>query len=249
MLKIRIVPSQPALMLEGKNRSLVITDLHIGFESSLFGNNIFVGKNTTIQETINGIEEILEKTKADSLILLGDVKSSIKSISKNEWSEVPLFFKKMSEKVDTILVPGNHDANIQKLVPDEVTLASSTGVVIENILLTHGHTMPSENFSNVDKIIMGHVHPVFFQEESVINGKRVWISIKADKQQIFSSTSGEVEVTIVPSFNKYFYSTHKKKYKKSISPILEKIKKIKSAKIITLDGTIIGDESIINQIL
>ena len=249
MLKIRIVPSQPALMLEGKNRSLVITDLHIGFESSLFGNNIFVGKNTTIQETINCIEEILEKTKADSLILLGDVKSSIKSISKNEWSEVPLFFKKMSEKVDTILVPGNHDANIQKLVPDEVTLASSTGVVIENILLTHGHTVPSENFSNVDKIIMGHIHPVFFQDESVINGKRVWISIKADKQQIFSSTSGEVEVTIVPSFNKYFYSTHKKKYKKSISPILEKIKKIKSAKIITLDGTIIGDESIINQIL
>ena len=249
MLKIRIVPSQPALMLEGKNRSLVITDLHIGFESSLFGNNIFVGKNTTIQDTINCIEEILEKTKANSLILLGDVKSSIKSISKNEWSEVPLFFKKMSEKVDTILVPGNHDANIQKLVPDEVTLASSTGLVIENILLTHGHTMPSENFSNVDKIIMGHVHPVFFQEESVINGKRVWISIKADKQQIFSSTSGEVEVTIVPSFNKYFYSTHKKKYKKSISPILEKIKKIKSAKIITLDGTIIGDESIINQIL
>jgi len=249
MVKIRIVPSQPALMLEGENRSVIITDLHIGFESSLFGNNIFVGKNTTIQETINGIEEILEKTKADSLILLGDVKSSIKSISKNEWSEVPLFFKKMSEKVDTILVPGNHDANIQKLVPDEVTLASSTGLVIENILLTHGHTMPSENFSNVDKIIMGHVHPVFFQEESVINGKRVWISIKADKQQIFSSTSGEVEVTIVPSFNKYFYSTHKKKYKKSISPILEKIKKIKSAKIITLNGTIIGDESIINQIL
>jgi hypothetical protein len=249
MVKIRIVPSQPALMLEGKNRSLIITDLHIGFESSLFGNNIFVGKNTTIQETISSIEEILEKTKANSLILLGDVKSSIKSISKNEWNEVPLFFKKMSEKVDTILVPGNHDANIQKLVPDEVTLASSTGLVIENILLTHGHTMPSENFSNVDKIIMGHVHPVFFQEESVINGKRVWISIKVNKQQIFSSASGEIEITIVPSFNKYFYSTHKKKYKKSISPILEKIKKIKSAKIITLDGTIIGDESIINQIL
>jgi len=249
MVKIRIVPSQPALMLEGKNRRLVITDLHIGFESSLFGNNIFVGKNTTIQETINCIEEILEKTKANSLILLGDVKSSIKSISKNEWNEVPLFFKKMSEKVDTILVPGNHDANIQKLVPDEVTLASSTGVVIENILLTHGHTVPSENFSNVDKIIMGHIHPVFFQDESVINGKRVWVSIKANKQQIFSSASGEIEITIVPSFNKYFYSTHKKKYKKSISPILEKIKKIKSAKIITLDGTIIGDESIIQQVL
>ena len=214
MVEIRIVPSQPALMLEGKNRSIIITDLHIGFESSLFANKIFVGKNTTIQETISRIGEIIEKTKADSLILLGDVKSSIKSIAKNEWDEVPLFFKKMSDRVETILVPGNHDANIQKLVPEEVTLVSSTGLVIENILLTHGHTMPSENFSNVDKIIMGHIHPVFFQDESVINGKRVWISIIADKQQIFPSASGEVEITIVPSFNKYFYATHKKTIQK-----------------------------------
>ena len=160
-----------------------------------------------------------------------------------------MFFKKISNKVDTILIPGNHDANIQKLVPEEVTQVSSAGLEIENTLLTHGHTMPSENFSNVDKIIMGHVHPVFFQDESVINGKRVWVSAIADKQQIFPSTSGEVEITIVPSFNKYFYATHKKQYKKSISPIIEKIKKVKSAKIITLDGTIVGDESIINQIL
>ena len=249
MVKIRIVPSEPALMLEGKNRSLVITDLHIGFESSLFANKISVGKNTSIQETITLIEEIIEKTKANSLILLGDVKSSIKSISKNEWNDVPLFLKKMSDKVDTTLVPGNHDANIQKLVPDEVIQVSSAGLEIENILLTHGHTMPSENFSNVDKIIMGHVHPVFFKDESVINGKRVWVSLIADKQQIFSSTSGDVEITVIPSFNKYFYATHKKQYKKSISPIIEKIKKVKSAKIITLDGTIIGDESIITQVL
>lgn len=41
----------------------------------------------------------------------------------------------------------------------------------------------------------------------------------------------------------------KKKYKKSISPIIEKIKGISSARIITLDGTIIGDESIIEQVL
>jgi hypothetical protein len=96
---------------------------------------------------------------------------------------------------------------------------------------------------------MGHIHPVFFQEDSVMNGQRVWVSIKTEKENIFPNKSGELEIIIIPSFNKYFYATHRKKYKKSISPILEKIKKIKSAKIITLDGTIIGDESIINQIL
>jgi hypothetical protein len=65
---------------------------------------------------------------------------------------------------------------------------------------------------------------------------------------LFPSTKGDLEITVVPSFNKYFYATHKKHYKKSISPILEKIKKITSAKIVTLDGTIIGDESMMNHV-
>ncbi len=248
MVETKIVPSKPALVIEGQNKSLVVTDLHIGFESKLASNNIFVGKNTSINETISDLETIIDSIKPNSLILLGDIKSSIKSISKNEWEDVPLFFEKIKNKVETILIPGNHDANIGKLVPDGITLISSTGLVSENILLTHGHTLPSENFSHVDKIIMGHVHPVFFQEESVLNGQRVWVSIRADKQMLFPSTKGDLEIIVVPSFNKYFYATHKKQYKKSISPILEKIKKISLAKIVTLDGTIIGDESMMNHV-
>lgn len=249
MVETRIIPSKPALILEGSSRNLIVTDLHIGFEATLASNNIFVGKNTTINETISELLDIIKKTKPDSVILLGDVKSSIKSISKNEWDEVPLFFEKIKEKVDVILIPGNHDSNIQKLVPDGITLVSSSGLVIENVLLTHGHTMPSENVSHVEKIIMGHVHPVFFEEESVLNGQRVWISLKAEKQKIFPSSSGEIEITVIPSFNKYFYATHKKQYKKSISPIIEKIKGDSSARVITLDGAVIGNESIISQVL
>jgi len=41
----------------------------------------------------------------------------------------------------------------------------------------------------------------------------------------------------------------KKHYKKSISPIIEKIKEISSAKILTLDGSIIGDESLIRLVI
>ena len=249
MVQTKIVPSQAALILEGKTRNLVVTDMHIGFESSLASNDVFLGKNTSVNEIISELYKIIDTTKPDSLILLGDVKSSIKSISKNEWNDVPLFFEKMENKIDTTLIPGNHDSNIQKLIPDGITLVSSKGMVVDNSLLTHGHTMPSENFAHVDRIIMGHVHPVFFQQDSVLNGHRVWVSIKTTKQMIFPSSSGEIEVTIIPSFNKYFYATHKKQYKKSISPIIEKIKEISSAKIITLDGAMIGDESLIDQVL
>ena len=251
MLNTRIVPSKPALILEDqKKKNLIVTDIHIGFENSMTSNEIFIGKNSTIHETIQDISEIIDAENPDAVILLGDIKSSIKNISRNEWDEVPLFFEKIREKCDNvILVPGNHDASIQRLVPDNISLISSTGMVEENILLTHGHTMPSENFSYIDKIIMGHVHPVFFQEDSVINGQRVWISLKTEKERIFPNKTGELEITLVPSFNKYFYATHRKKYKKSISPIINKIKSVSTARIVTLDGVIIGDESIIDQIL
>jgi metallophosphoesterase superfamily enzyme len=122
-------------------------------------------------------------------------------------------------------------------------------VVLENVLLTHGHTIPSENFAHVDRIIMGHVHPVFFDEDSVLNGQRVWVSIKTKKENIFPSSSGELEIIIIPSFNRYFYATKKKQYKRSISPIIERIKDVSSARIVTLDGAIIGNEAVLSQVI
>jgi putative SbcD/Mre11-related phosphoesterase len=249
MLQERIVSKKPALIIEGQKKYLVVTDLHIGFETSLVSNEIFIGKNTTINETIDELTELINSENPDSVVLLGDVKSSIKNISKIEWNDVPLFFEKINDICNIILIPGNHDANIQRLTPEGISLISSAGMVEENILFTHGHTMPSENFAHVKKIIMGHVHPVFFQEDSIVNGQRVWISMRTDKQQIFPSQSGELEITIVPSFNRYFYATNKRRYKKSISPIIEKIKQVSSARIVTLDGTIIGDETILDKVL
>jgi len=249
MLQTRIIPSKPALILEGSKKNLIVTDIHIGFENNMASNEIFIGKNSTINETIQELSEIIDTVNPDSVILLGDVKSSIKAISRNEWEEVPMFFEEIRKKCEVILVPGNHDANIQRLVPDNITMISSTGMVEENILLTHGHTMPSENFSHVNRIIMGHLHPIFFHEDSIINEQRVWVSIITDKENIFPNKSGEIEITIIPSFNRYFYATHRKKHKKSISPIIDKIKTISTAKIVTLDGTIIGNESMIDHVI
>ena len=248
MVQIRLVNNYPALIIEGQEKNLVITDLHIGFEDNLSQNNIFLGKNTTVNESIKEVEKILVKTKPDSLILLGDIKSGIKSITKTEWNDVPIFLEKIKKRINMTIIPGNHDANIEKLIPEGISLATTKGMIIEDTLLTHGHTMPSENFSSVSKIIMGHVHPVFFQEKSIINGERVWVTIKCNKQKIFPSKTGNLEIIIIPTFNKHFYTAHKKFYKKSISPILDK-REVLEAKILTLDGTIIGNESLLPNII
>ena len=252
ILTSKIIPLKAALLVENDTKKyLVVSDLHIGgFESRLAANNVFVGKNSIVKEIISEITQIINKEKPDSLILLGDVKSSIKSITKSEWSDVPLFFNEIKKKItDIILIPGNHDTSIQRLIPNDVTLISHSGLVLNNTLFTHGHTMPSENFSHIKKIILGHIHPIFFDQGSVLNGQRVWVSLTARKEYIFPSTKGKIEILVVPSFNKYLYATHKQKYKKSISPIIQRIKKFESAKVVTLDGSIIGDENILHQII
>ena len=100
MLKTRIIPSNPIMVLEGEKKNLIITDIHIGFESIFASNEIFIGKNSSINETITNLSNVIDSEKPDSLILLGDIKSSIKNISKMEWEDVPLFFKKIREKVN-----------------------------------------------------------------------------------------------------------------------------------------------------
>ena len=59
-------------------------DIHIGFENSMASNEIFTGKNSTTNESIQELTEIIDLEKPDSAILLGDVKSSIKNITKSE---------------------------------------------------------------------------------------------------------------------------------------------------------------------
>ena len=248
MVKTRIISSQPALILEDEQRFLIISDLHIGFEIGMISNDINVRPEEMIQEIHSSLDSLIESEKPDTVILLGDVKSGIESISKIEWQTVPMFFE-IGKKINTIVIPGNHDGNLSRLVPDYITMTGPSGLVIGDTLLTHGHVMPSENFSQINRIVMGHLHPVYFQKGSVMDGQRLWISIKADKSKIFPSSKGEIEIIIVPSFNKYLYATTKRYHKKSISPILERIKNIQSAKIVTLDGSIIGDESILKNVI
>ena len=249
MVSARIIDSEPALILEGDKKNLVISDLHIGFEHKFSSNRSLVEKNSSINDIISNITKIIKKEKPDTLILLGDIKSSIQTITKSEWKDVPYFFEELSKSLEVILIPGNHDANIDKLIPNYVTLISAKGMIVDDVLLTHGHTMPSENYSNVNNIIMGHIHPVYFDKNSLLNGERIWITIKTNKSEIFSSTKGKINITIVPSFNPYFYATEKRYYKKSISPIIEKIKDSVAAKIVTLDGTIIGNESVLRDLI
>lgn len=250
----RIVAPHPALLLEGERRHLIIADLHMGFEGGLEANDVHVDPSIAADEAISEVGRIVDATGPDTLVLLGDVRSGTQSISGAEWGSIPRFLEAAHRMVGSVvLVPGNHDSGIKRLVPRDTVLTGPSGIVLDGALLTHGHAMPSENMSGVGRIVMGHLHPVFFSDGSLLNGERVWVSLRADRRVVFPSRRGALEVTVVPSFNRHLYAERRAGgggRRRSISPIMERIAGAwrgsaspVSARIATLDGTIIGDES------
>jgi uncharacterized protein len=246
-VKIRPLHPHAALLLEDERRYVAVTDLHIGLEAGLLEKGVTMP--SIVPGMVNELLGLVEHEHADGVILLGDIKHTVGSISKQEWNDIPAFLKQLAAKAEVYLVPGNHDGNIRHLVPASINVISAKGMTIGDTLLVHGHSMPSDLRSHVNRIVMGHVHPVFLKKGSVINGERVWIYMQARKQALFP-LEGLIEVVVVPSFNPHLYATGKY-YRRSISPIITRVMEagVEKCIVATLDGSVVGDAGVLPQIL
>jgi len=205
---------------------------------------INIDEQTFFDEIRKELADLINFNKIDAVILLGDLKNSIQTINKYEWQIIPQFFNFLSEVTDIYLVPGNHDSNIRFLMPENVNIMGSKGMILDDTLFIHGHTMPTIAKASIKRIVMGHIHPVFLRHNSVINGQRVWIYLKLIKNAIFPATQGDLDIVIVPAFNRYIYAINARHYTKSISPIITKAIKsnaVRQALLVSLDGSIVGD--------
>lgn len=251
-MKVRPILPHAALLLEdaeGK-KFVAVSDLHIGLESEIDSKGISIGGDLA-QRMAESLVELTKVNGATGILLLGDIKHKVGAITKQEWDEIPRFMKALSAVAQVYVVPGNHDGNIRHLIPEDIIMVSGKGMVLEDTLLVHGHTMPSGLRSGVRRIVMGHIHPVFLKPGSVISGERVWIHIQSRKDALFSD-HGVIDLVVVPSFNNYLYATGPRSRRKSTSPIIGRIMEkdaIESCMVARLDGTIIGDSSVLSDVL
>lgn len=252
-MRVRPLHPHAALLLEdtaGK-KYIAVTDLHIGFEAELTSKGVTM-RGRSVDEMLGELSQLCQSEDANGIILLGDIKHRVGAITKQEWDDIPFFLKKISSITQVYLIPGNHDGNIRSLVPDDVAVISSKGMVIEDTLLLHGHSMPSDVRASVRRIVMGHIHPIFLKQGSVINGERVWIHMQARKELLFAQ-DGLVDIVIIPSFNQYLYANGPKVYHKSISPIVSRILKrpdgIQNCLVARLDGSVVGDSTALENVI
>ncbi len=149
----------PALLYTQKNhKTLIIADLHLGWEINLAQKGIYIPSQ--MQKILQKLLKLLDLTKPDTLIFLGDIKDTIAKAETGEWQDVPEFFEAITRKVsDVQIIRGNHDGNLEPLLPPTVKIHQSTGIVLDDTGLFHGHTWPAKNLLNCSTLAMGHVHP------------------------------------------------------------------------------------------
>ena len=225
---IRLLTPWPAMLVEADERLLLVTDLHLGIEYELakMGINIPYQTDRFLEELL----ALVREHRPDRLLLLGDIKHGVPITSFQEKREIPLFFAALQEEVDRIdVIRGNHDGNIQNLVPEGIEIHPSKGLILGEgfkVAALHGHAWPYPSLLSADLMVMGHNHPAVQLNTplGVRITRRVWVKGRVDPGRLaeslldqagvktegnpleefgerFGTEANDCQVVIMPTFN------------------------------------------------
>lgn len=142
-----------------KQKLLVFGDIHIGYEEALNKQGILVPR-TSSTELLKRTEKLLQKTKPNIIIILGDLKHEFGTISETEWRHTVRFLNLLQQHArKIILIKGNHDT-ILKPIAKTKNLEITDTYEIDDILFAHGNKIWEQaKQKNIKTIIIGHIHP------------------------------------------------------------------------------------------
>jgi hypothetical protein len=167
---------------------LVVADLHIGWEVALAQEGVSIPSQTP--KILSKLQEIVKTAKPTQLVVLGDVKHTVARVELGEWRDIPALFETLERSVPEIqVVPGNHDGNLEPLLPETVTLLPATGVKISDVGLFHGHAWPLPELLGCRTLVMGHIHPtVAFRDPfGYRTTAQVWVKARCNKTRLTES--------------------------------------------------------------
>ncbi len=170
MIPMAAVPvhGEPALTADvERERVLIVADLHLGIESELAEGG--VGLPSQIPKVKERLLKLIQQQEPDRLVFLGDIKHNVPIISWQEWRDLPDLLSELTKLVRVEILPGNHDGDIKGLVPREVIIHSTRGIVLgkrRRIGLMHGHTWPNPKLLSTKLLVTAHNHPAIeFRDE------------------------------------------------------------------------------------
>ncbi len=221
------ITDYPAMLIEGR---VIISDVHLGISKELFRAGVKLPNQARrLAEKANRLHRL---TRADGLVIVGDVKHRIPAATFGESREVLEFFSMLDFK-SVIIVKGNHDGNIEDIVGGLKNVRVKKSVVLGDYFLTHGHRNVSTARKN---IVIGHNHPnvKLVDEMHASYVMPCWVIGRVGLKNMH-------RLIIMPSFNELSGTmvVNSRKYGQFNGPVARRMKK-DASKVYLLDGTSLG---------
>jgi hypothetical protein len=231
----------PALVIEGEQRLLVVADLHFGIEADLAAHGLHFRSRSA--DRLERLLRIIDAADPDLLILLGDIKHSIPSLTRQEFNELPGILDAIRSRIPLKVFPGNHDIGIERYLVDH-EIQPKDGAILDGVGYLHGHMYPSPLLAG-HLMVIGHHHPQFSLKDEVGCALQAPAYLRAglDTERLGMGTDPEnctpTRVLFMPSFNEIAGYDIFRIIKNPFSPLSRCMKK-EEAEIILADGTYIG---------
>ncbi len=164
--------------------TLIISDLHLGYEGELHKRGVLVPK-TQFKQVIERLDTIFTTLKkkdwpVKEIVLNGDVKHEFGKISEQEWREVLRLLDYLQKHCSTIIVvEGNHDPVLAPVAAKR-NLKLVKEYLVRSTLIIHGDEEPDlrkysagsctlkgvrSGILKPKLLIMGHEHPALCLRE------------------------------------------------------------------------------------
>jgi metallophosphoesterase superfamily enzyme len=208
------VAGAPAATVTGGRRtSLVVADYHAGIEAGLRrerGVELADGADRRRERLVG----LLARTGADRLVVVGDLAHRIGDPDGAEGAEIEALLDALDGRVETTLVPGNHDGGVADAYGDRpgLTVAPASGAVLGDVGFCHGHTWPDPAVLAAGTVCLGHEHPAVRLSDDVGGSRveRAWLRGRlrrdpfVERGDARADDEGGAEppsVVVLPAFN------------------------------------------------
>ncbi len=169
------------------NKTLIISDLHIGYEGSLSG---VILPRFHLEDLMKKLRDMIRKAKPDEVVICGDLKHEFGRVSEQEWRDSLKVLDYLMSKAKVIIVAGNHDKNLYRIARKR-GLNIVDELEIEGHFITHGDII-KDIPDSCHTVVIGHEHPAV--------GLREGGRVERFKCFVIGKYKGK-ELIVLPSLN------------------------------------------------
>ncbi|MFC7098102.1 metallophosphoesterase [Halobaculum marinum] len=240
------VPDAPAAVAAlGDERGLLLADYHAGIEAGLRYER-GVELDSAGDERRERVLDLLTRTDADRLVVLGDLGHRIGGAGDAETAELDALLSAVG--VPVTLALGNHDPGLAEAFGDRVDVTPAGGARLGDVGVLHGHTWPAPEVLGADVVCMGHEHVAVRLADAVGGGRaeKAWLrgplarDAFVDDVDLAGVDWRDPELVVFPAFNDRSGGTWVNVDGQGfLSPFLPDA--LESGEAYLLDGTRLGD--------